>query len=229
MGRKPTVSIIIIEKNQKHFLENSLAMIFLQSYQGFEVIAVDSGSTDGTLKLLQKLSVKVVRTNQSNLQTFNYAQAKNEGIRASQGKYIAILSGDAVPTSFNWLKNLIRGLDGQDAAATNGSYIFSLKTDILHQLWFRPIFRFSRGGRPTSFTGANCAIKKGAWERYPFDEKYGPAEDAEWGKIITRGGFKIVFNRDASVFHQHWSGVLNNLRQILDQIEKAFAYLKNAY
>jgi rhamnosyltransferase len=194
-------------------MEKTLPMIFKQTFKDFEVIIVDSGTTDGALEVMKKFPVKIVQTDQKDSKTFNYARAFNEGTMASKGKYLVKLSGDALPANKHWLKRLIKGLERKDVAGICGSYLFSLKADLLFQFWFRPIFSFLREG-PTSFTGGNFAIKRARWQEYHFNEKWGSGEDWEWGEAMKEKGYKILFNRDASVFHEHRSEVKKQLKDI---------------
>lgn len=213
-SKKPPVSIIIITKNQKKFMERTLPMIFKQTFKDFEVIIVDSGSTDGAFEVMKKFPVKIIHSDQPDPKTFNHARAFNEGATASKGKYLVRLSGDAVPANKHWLENLIQGLEEKNIAGICGSYIFSAKADLLFQYWFRPFLSFLRGGIPTSFTGANCIIKKERWKEYPFNEKWGPGDDWEWGETMKSRGFKIRFNREAVVFHEHRLGIKKQIKDI---------------
>lgn len=195
-------------------MERTLPMIFKQTLKDFELIIVDSGSTDGALEVMKRFPVKIVHTDQPDPKAFNYARAFNESARVSRGKYLVRLSGDAIPANEYWLENLVRGLEQKDVAGISGSYIFSLRADLLHQIWFRPIFSFLRGGESTSFAGANCIIKRERWQEYPFNEKWGPGDDWEWGETMKSRGYKILFNRKAAVFHEHRSGIKKQLKDI---------------
>ena len=87
---KPIVSIIIPTFNAQRFLSQALASIEAQSYQNFEVIIVDGGSTDMT---------KTIAENYSHAQFYQQESsglpgAWNEGILKSKGAYIALLDSD---------------------------------------------------------------------------------------------------------------------------------------
>lgn len=194
-------------------MERTLPVIFKQTIKDFEVIIVDSRSTDGALEVMKKFPVKIIHTDQSDPKTFNHARAFNEGAAAAKGRYLVRLSGDAVPINENWLENLIKDLKTKNVAGICGRYIFSIRADFLFQFWFRPFFSFLRGGT-TSFTGGNCAIKRVCWQEYPFNEKWGPGEDREWGETMKTKGYKILFNRNAAVFHEHRSGIKKQLKNI---------------
>jgi glycosyltransferase involved in cell wall biosynthesis len=86
----PSVSVIIPAFNAEATLAETLASIRNQSYQPVEVIVVDDGSTDGTLKLAQSFSFVRVLTQQN----AGVAKAFNAGVSESQGDYIAFPDAD---------------------------------------------------------------------------------------------------------------------------------------
>lgn len=100
----PIVSIIIVNWNGQRFLEKNLSSVFSQTYQAFEVILVDNGSTDGSLELVRvNFTDVIIIENKENL---GFAKANNQGIEIAQGKYIATLNNDT-EVDKGWLKTLI--------------------------------------------------------------------------------------------------------------------------
>jgi len=210
---KPQVSIIILTKNQKRFLKQSLPMIFTQTFKDFEVIIVDSGSIDGSLEIMENYPVKILKIK---MVPFNYAKAFNFGASKAKGDYLVRLSGDAIPANQYWLENLLKGLESKKVVGTYSLYLFSIFSDFLYQIWFRESFKFIRGGNPVSFGGASCVVKKEAWKKYPFNEKWGSGEDWEWGQVMKQLGYQILYQKDSLVFHEHRSPLPIQIKNFLD-------------
>ncbi len=105
--RQPLISVVIITWNSKAYLSTCLDKLVSQKFQGFEVILVDNGSTDGTLDGLEEsypsFSLKIERLS-TNL---GFAVANNIGASLSRGKWLALLNADAFPEP-DWLENLIK-------------------------------------------------------------------------------------------------------------------------
>lgn len=209
----PKVSIIILTKNQKELIKRSLPMIFSQTFKDFEVIIVDSGSTDGSLEIMKNYPVKILKIK---ILPFNYAQAFNFGASKAKGDYLVRLSGDAIPANQYWLENLLRGLKSKKVVGAYSRYLFSIFSDFLYQIWFRESFKFIRGGNPVSFGGASCVVKKEAWKKYPFNEKWGPGEDWEWGEIMKQVGYQILYQNNSLVFHEHRSPFPTQIKNFFD-------------
>jgi glycosyltransferase involved in cell wall biosynthesis len=88
----PTVSIIIPTYNRSALLKQALASCLEQTYQDFEIIVVDDGSTDDTKQTVESLNSKKIRyIYQENC---GRSKARNKAISLAQGKYITFLDSD---------------------------------------------------------------------------------------------------------------------------------------
>src|SRR5215472_446681 len=68
-----------------------------------EVLAVDSGSTDGTVSLLQRSRVDVASIPSH---TFDHGSTRNLALGSARGDLVVLLVQDAVPVSDDWLATL---------------------------------------------------------------------------------------------------------------------------
>jgi len=90
---KNKVSIIITVHNSQKFLEECIESALNQTYQNIEIIAVDDGSTDNSLKILKKYSNKIKIITVRNCTT---SMALNHGIKIAEGEWIKRLDSDDV-------------------------------------------------------------------------------------------------------------------------------------
>jgi len=91
--QRVTISVIIPVYNAEKYLSESLDSVFAQS-GSFEVVAVNDGSTDGSLKILEEYAKKhsnMVLINQKNQ---GVAAARNAGLKVAQNKYITFVDSD---------------------------------------------------------------------------------------------------------------------------------------
>ena len=89
----PDISVIVPVYNGERFIEEALTSVLDQTYRDFEVIVVNDGSTDRTGKILEVYERKglircFVRDNGGS------AGARNTGLNAARGRYIAFLDAD---------------------------------------------------------------------------------------------------------------------------------------
>lgn len=86
---QPLVSVIIPTYNSDRFLIECIASLKRQTWKKVEVIVADDGSTDTTLKVAEKYKCNVIRNPRR-----GRAEAKNEGMRRSSGKYLLFVDSD---------------------------------------------------------------------------------------------------------------------------------------
>lgn len=91
----PTVSVVIPAYNAAAFIERTLDSIRTQQYTDYEVIVVDDGSTDGTSDVVRRYFARYGIAGRCIQQpNRQIAAARNTGMRAAQGTYIALLDHD---------------------------------------------------------------------------------------------------------------------------------------
>ncbi|MBD2778163.1 glycosyltransferase [Iningainema tapete] len=100
MNNKPLVSSIIIFLNGEKFLVEAIESIFAQTYDHWELLLVDDGSTDSSTKIAlqyaEKFPEKVRYLEHEGHQNRGMSATRNLGISKSKGKYIALLDADDV-------------------------------------------------------------------------------------------------------------------------------------
>lgn len=89
------ISVILPVYNVENYLRENLDSIFNQSYSNYEVIAVNDGSTDSSLNILneykERYKDKLIIINQSN---GGISNARNNGLKKASGDYIIFLDSD---------------------------------------------------------------------------------------------------------------------------------------
>ena len=85
-------SVIIPLYNKQDYITRTINSVLNQTYQNFEIIVVDDGSTDKSLSVVKTIKDKRIKVfSQKNLGVSN---ARNKGIKQSKGNYIAFLDAD---------------------------------------------------------------------------------------------------------------------------------------
>src|SRR5215207_8227714 len=110
----PYVSVIIPTRNGMPLVRACLASILAQATPWpFEVLAIDSSSTDGTWELLQSLAVRRLRIHPRD---FNHGETRNRAARHSRGQYLVFIVQDAIPADETWLANLVAAVEQHGVA-----------------------------------------------------------------------------------------------------------------
>lgn len=97
-------SVVIPLFNKEHYIEKTLRSVLNQTYQDFEVIIVDDGSTDHSLEAARRIVSEKVRIIEQSNQ--GVSVARNTGIYNAKGTYISFLDADD-----EWQENYLETID----------------------------------------------------------------------------------------------------------------------
>jgi len=187
------VSLVIPAYNAGEYIEEAIESVFSQTYKNIELIVINDGSTDNTLRILKKYEEKykgkftlISRENRG--QSFTL----NQGWSLAQGSYIGYLSADDVllPTS---IEKSVQVLDSdQDVVLTYSSFNIIdnksrfMKTVIPSDFVYEDVIaRFSCPPGPGAFFRKKFFDMLGGW-----DSRFRQIPDLEyWIRLGTQGNF----------------------------------------
>ena len=195
-----------LTKNGGELLKGSLASVFLQKTNfAFEVIAVDSGSTDATMETLREYAVTIYTIAP---EKFNFGRTRDYGFELAQGEIVVVLSQDAQPVGDSWLQNIVNPFQDVSVAVVQGGSAIPARNGLF--FWDTiGLFYYTRDAQQwlklynnigLSFT--NCAIRRSVW----IENKIGEiemSEDKYFQKKIVARGYKILLQKSAYVAHAH--------------------------
>ncbi|CAG0981332.1 Glycosyltransferase GlyG [Anaerolineae bacterium] len=103
----PKISVVIPCYNQAHYLGEAVRSVLCQTYQDFEIIVVDDGSTDETSQVAASFGERVRCVRQENR---GLAGARNTGILNARGEFIGLLDADDMWLP-SYLSTMLRAFD----------------------------------------------------------------------------------------------------------------------
>ncbi len=213
MHNDPMLSVVIPVKNGGSQLERCLGAIRAQQLDDqVEIIVVDSGSTDQSVAVAQNHGAVVIEIAAS---SFTHGGSRNLGASKAAGDLLVFISQDAVPVGEKWLARLAAPLRADMTLA--GVY----GRQIAHpgaappEIYFLD-FLYGPHSRRQSITGAgelsmdatlfsnvNSAIRRTAWEQFPFADHIVMSEDQEWSRRALLAGYALQYEAEAVVRHSH--------------------------
>src|SRR4051794_1138893 len=105
----PLVSIIMRSCNEGWALRQTLPALRAQDYTNWELIVIDSGSSDGSVELIRQAQpahfIQITR------EEYNPSRVMNWGMQLARSSFGIFLNADATPQGSNWLRPLVRALD----------------------------------------------------------------------------------------------------------------------
>jgi GT2 family glycosyltransferase len=215
------ISIVLLTYNGEVYLTEVLASIFAQKTSfSYEVVAVDSGSTDRTLEILANYPVRVIQIPN---RSFGHGRTRNFGAKNVRGRYVVFLTQDATPVGENWLDNLVRPISENQLVA--GAYSRQIPRPDCNPVEARDI---GIGAGPLSivkridlqdpvqiehykawpfrfiaFSNVSSCIRRDVLESIPFSETIVMMEDQEWCKRVIESGYWVIYEASSVVYHSH--------------------------
>jgi rhamnosyltransferase len=223
--------VVVLTLNAGPGFAETLDGVFAQKVgSDFEVIVVDSGSTDGTRELARARGAAVYGVSASD---FDHGATRDRGLSLAAGEYVALLVQDAVPLDDRWLAAMIEDLEDDPLVA--GVYARQVPRPDSS-----PLARVLVENAPTSgherreqnagapggyralpparrrelalFDNVSSCLRRSIWEEIPFG-RTGFGEDLRWGERVLSRGYKLVYEPRSAVVHSHERGPLYDLRR----------------
>ncbi len=176
-GTSPKASVIMPVYNGEKFLESSVRSVIAQSYSDWELIAVDDGSTDGSIEVLSRLAAEDDRIRVISQENGGVSSARNRGISESRGSVLFFIDCDDLfhPRA---LETMLAVMEREEADVVVGCMI---ESDSEPAGWrSRTLAVDGKGMRRYN---AEEAIEAGLYQR--------PLMNAIWQMCVSRA----IFNR----------------------------------
>jgi cellulose synthase/poly-beta-1,6-N-acetylglucosamine synthase-like glycosyltransferase len=195
----PRISIIVAAYNSQETINECLKSILAQDYPGglFEVIVMDGGSKDSTVKIAQQFPIKVVSIRLNAPAAYNYAT------KIAAYPVLGFIDADA-KVEREWLKKLVPLLAEQKVAGVSGS----IETWNTQNPWARSIGNElkSRYRRISKYTGRIATMNLLLWKSVVeevggWDEKLPSQYDTDLGFRLTAKGYRIAYEPSAVCYH----------------------------
>jgi len=198
----PKCTIVIRCLNEEQHIGRLLSGIMQQSIQDFEIIIVDSGSTDATLSIASRYPIKILTIRP---EEFSFGRSLNIGCQAAQGEYIVVVSAHVYPVYKDWLEQLLALFLDQKVGLVYGKQRGGPNSKYSeHQVFSRWFPEESNPNQNHPFcNNANAAVRRLLWKTLPYDETLTGLEDLDWAKRSMHQGHKIAYSARAEVVHIH--------------------------
>ena len=197
-------SVVVRCYNEADHLGKLLYGLSQQEGVTYEVVLVDSGSTDGSLAIAEEFGVDSITYIPP--ERFSFGRALNYGCEEAHAPICVLASAHVYPRHRHWLRTLVERFDdGGEIALVYGKQrgndqtTFS-ESQILRR-WF-PSQDIDRQASPFC-NNANAAIRRELWEAFPYDEQLTGLEDVDWARRVQAAGYDISYAADAEVVHVH--------------------------
>lgn len=239
-------SVVIPAKNGGKLFARVLdALLRQKTPWDYEILIIDSGSTDDTVKYCEERNINVISISPSE---FGHGRTRNFGISKTKGEFVALITQDALPASNDWLFNLVSAVEqAPDVAGAFGRHLpypdadpymvrnlklhfdgFLAWPEVLRKSDNEPRYAAELGYRQIMhfFSDNNACLRRTVWEKYPYPD-VDFAEDQIWAKTVIEAGYGKAYADSAAVYHSHSYSVVEAGRRAFDEsaaLNRLFGY-----
>jgi rhamnosyltransferase len=216
-------TVAILTYNGEKYLERILKKLQKQDFdKPFEVLVIDSGSTDGTLDILKRHPE--VRVHEIPNDEFGHGRTRNLAAQLANGEFVAFLTHDAVPSTKHWLSEMLDPFERfSEVVAVLGKQVARPKAFPLQRYEIYGMFRHLGPDFGTTlffrtpelarepavldvmsyYSDVNSAVRKQfLLDVIPYrDVRY--AEDQMFGRDVIDAGYIKAYAPRASVEHSN--------------------------
>src|SRR6266487_4226472 len=211
----PFVSLVVVGKNEEKHLTTCLSSLIDQDYHDFEIIYVDGGSTDSSLRIADSVKagssrMRIVRSEG------NISESRNLGLSLTQGQIVAFTDADCVAER-NWLRGSVAELMScpKDVAGVGGPNVppeesRSFRLRVIDQTLSTLLgsgasvqTKLAGSGKfVRALSTSNCAFWRGRLQEVGgFNSKLSFCEDSDLSARLRRRGLKLLWLPSHPVQH----------------------------
>lgn len=225
---KTDVSIVIPTHNGSRDIREVLTRIYDQKTSAsYEVMIIDSESTDGTPRVAGEFPVRLIQIKKAD---FSHPRTRNLACRQARGDLVVFLTQDAIPYNHLWLENLILPFSVDPKVA--GAYSRQLPRPGCNASEMRDIYTGAGPIRKVKivdsadeyqkrnyeahlyefilFSNVSSCCRKSILQDRPFNETLPMVEDMEWCRRVIEAGYAVIYEPASVVLHSH----NHSLRQV---------------
>lgn len=200
---QPAISIIMRSFNEGWALRDTLPALEAQDDKDWELIVIDSGSTDGSVELIR--AARPQHFIQIAPHEYNPSHVMNHGMQLARSEFGIFLNADATPQSSQWLRRLVTALLDPRVAAAFSRQIPRPGCQAVYAHDYERCFGPNRESARWDhfFSMASSGIRKDIWRQRGFNERMQYSEDDEYTRWCRAHGYCIAYVPESVVMHSH--------------------------
>ena len=201
--KEPQVSIIMRSFNEGWALRETLPALQAQEHKDWELIVIDSGSTDGSVDLIR--AAKPRHFIQIRPEEYNPSRVMNRGMELARTATAIFLNADATPQGSHWMRPLADALANPRTAAVFSKQIPRPNCRAVFAHDYARCFGDNRESSAWEhfFSMVSSGLRKDIWARRGFLEKMKYSEDDEYTRWCRAEGYAVVYCPESVVMHSH--------------------------
>lgn len=189
--------------NDAWVVGDTLEAVLAQTDARPRVVAIDSGSSDGSVAILRRFPVELIEIP---LGSYIPGRVLNLGMAQGDEPFAVFVNSDCTPLDDHWLAELVAPLDADSGVAA--VYSRQIARPDAHPLVAKDYERAFGDGRVAAswrhfFSMASSAVRRSVWQQHPFDPDIRYSEDIHWTWRRRQEGWRIAYAPRSVSMHSH--------------------------
>lgn len=221
------IDVLMPVFNAQAYLAEALESIIGQTYIHWNMLIIDDGSTDDSLKIIQHYANKDPRICFRSRENKGLVATLNELTQWSSAPFIARMDGDDISRE-DRLEKQLTFLNNNTHIDLLGSWVqlFGIKNEVWHFRATDPQIRTVSFFGKCSLLHASLMARREVFDSYPFDPEFTHLEDFDFlTRIISTGQYAMACIREPLYFYrQHGDSVVYSYEQLREEKSKEVFY-----
>jgi len=189
------ISFIIPVLNSEKFIRQCLQGVLSEASEGDEVIVVDNGSTDDTVKIIRSFD----RVQLLIYPDITVSALRNRGASSSSNSLLAFIDADVILCE-NWRKQVAKIFTDKHIHASGSRYDLPEDACWIERAWYAQ--KKIEKCKAKYINSGNLIVRAGVYETLGgFDEKLASDEDCDFGKRLNKKGYLMMEVPDIRTVH----------------------------
>jgi rhamnosyltransferase len=206
-------SIVIPTYNVSKYLPALLGKLKSQTIKDFELIVIDSSSSDNTVEIAASYNCRVITINRAN---FDHGTTRNLAVSEVSSEFIVFLTQDAIPVNEHTIAELIKPMQadpniavcyGRQLPRSNARTLerFAREFNYPDKSILKTKNDIKDLGLKTFFCSNSCsAVRKSIFEKLGgFKDNVIVNEDMLFAAKAILSGYSVYYSAEAKVYHSH--------------------------
>jgi len=188
-------------KNSAETVDQALTSLYSQHRDDFELLVVDSGSTDETLEIVTRFPCTLRRIR---AEDYYPGPVLNDAIESTSTELIVFQNSDVVPLEPCALTALLEPFAEPSVMASFARQLPRPEADTWVRRDYRTAFP-AEGPAPAwlPYSLPFAALRRDAWGAQPFYSEAWGSEDTHWGHRARQRGWEVRYTPESRVMHSH--------------------------
>ncbi|WP_084780612.1 glycosyltransferase family 2 protein [Bacillus massilinigeriensis] len=226
-NQKNLVSVIMPAYNSERYIEDSINSVLSQTYENLELIIIDDGSKDNTLKIIERLSTQDKRINfVKNEMNIGVSETRNKGISLASGDWIAFLDSDDIWEKTKIEKQLKYANEfSAEFLFTGSSYINENSVPYSGVFEIPSLVSYKKLLRQNVITCSSVLLKKHFFKDIKMEKDEMHEDYAVWLRVLKTGAVAHGINEPLLIYRISKTSKSGNKLKTIKMTYKVFRFI----